>query len=85
MNIPQNYKVLFLQGGASLQFSAIPLNLLGKNNKADYIDTGIWSEKASKEAQRLRVKLEKNMNAFGKGQFENTKRRGIRRDSKQDS
>ena len=85
MNIPQNYKVLFLQCGASLQFSAIPLNLLGKNNKADYIDTGIWSEKASKEAQRLRVKLEKNMNAFGKGQFENTKRRGIRRGSKQDS
>ncbi len=52
MNIPENYKVLFLQGGASLQFSAIPLNLLGKNSKADYIDTGIWSEKASKEAQR---------------------------------
>ena len=52
MNIPQNYKVLFLQGGASLQFSAIPLNLLGKNNKADYISTGIWSEKAYKEAQR---------------------------------
>ena len=52
MNIPENYKVLFLQGGASLQFSAIPLNLLGKNSKADYIDTGIWSEKALKEAQR---------------------------------
>ncbi|WOE31558.1 MULTISPECIES: 3-phosphoserine/phosphohydroxythreonine transaminase [unclassified Acinetobacter] len=52
MNIPSDYKVLFLQGGASLQFSAIPLNLLGKNNKADYIHTGIWSEKAMKEAQR---------------------------------
>lgn len=52
MNIPENYKVLFLQGGASLQFSAIPLNLLGKNSKADYIHTGIWSEKATKEAQR---------------------------------
>ena len=52
MNIPENYKVLFLQGGASLQFSAIPLNLLGKNSKADYIQTGIWSEKATKEAQR---------------------------------
>lgn len=50
--IPDNYKVLFLQGGASLQFSAIPLNLLGKNNKADYIDTGIWSQKAIEEAQR---------------------------------
>ena len=52
MNIPENYQVLFLQGGASLQFSAIPLNLLGKNPKADYIHTGIWSEKALKEAQR---------------------------------
>ncbi len=52
MNIPENYKVLFLQGGASLQFSAIPLNLLGKNNQADYIHTGIWSEKATQEAQR---------------------------------
>ncbi|WP_312969053.1 3-phosphoserine/phosphohydroxythreonine transaminase, partial [Acinetobacter gerneri] len=52
LNIPENYKVLFLQGGASLQFSAIPLNLLGKNNKADYIHTGIWSEKAHKEASR---------------------------------
>lgn len=52
MNIPSNYKVLFLQGGASLQFSAIPLNLLGKNSKATYINTGIWSEKASKEAKR---------------------------------
>ena len=50
--IPDHYKVLFLQGGASLQFSAIPLNLLGKNNKADYIDTGIWSQKAIEEAQR---------------------------------
>ena len=52
MNIPENYKVLFLQGGASLQFSAIPLNLLGKNLQADYIHTGIWSEKALKEAKR---------------------------------
>lgn len=52
MNIPDNYQVLFLQGGATLQFSAIPLNLLGKNSKADYVHTGIWSEKAIKEAQR---------------------------------
>lgn len=52
MNIPDHYKVLFLQGGASLQFSAIPLNLLGKNARADYVHTGIWSEKALKEAQR---------------------------------
>jgi phosphoserine aminotransferase len=52
LKIPAHYKVLFLQGGASLQFSAIPLNLLGKNAKADYIHTGIWSQKAYKEAQR---------------------------------
>lgn len=52
LSIPDNYKVLFLQGGASLQFSAIPLNLLGSNNKADYIDTGIWSQKAIEEAER---------------------------------
>ncbi|MBF7684703.1 3-phosphoserine/phosphohydroxythreonine transaminase [Acinetobacter sp. B10A] len=52
LNIPKNYKVLFLQGGATLQFSAIPLNFFGKNAKADYIKTGIWSEKAIKEAKR---------------------------------
>ena len=50
MQIPDNYKVLFVQGGASLQFSAIPLNLL--KGKADYLDTGIWSKKAISEAQR---------------------------------
>lgn len=53
MQISDDYAVLFLQGGASLQFSAIPLNLLGKNQQADYIHTGIWSEKAYKEAQRF--------------------------------
>lgn len=52
LQVPENYKVLFIQGGASLQFSAIPLNLLGKNNQADYIHTGIWSEKSYKEAKR---------------------------------
>ncbi len=51
MAIPDNYKVLFLQGGASLQFSAIPLNLL-KGGRADYLTTGAWSGKAVKEAQR---------------------------------
>lgn len=51
MNIPNNYKVLFFQGGASLQFSAIPLNLLG-GGTADYLNTGAWSGKATKEAQR---------------------------------
>lgn len=52
LNVPSNYKILFLQGGATLQFSALPLNLLGKNAKADYVSTGIWSDKAIKEAQR---------------------------------
>lgn len=51
MNIPDNYKVLFLQGGASLQFSMVPLNLL-KNKKADYVITGSWSKKALSEAKR---------------------------------
>ena len=49
--IPDNYKVLFLQGGASQQFSAIPMNLM-KNKVADYIITGAWAKKAWKEAQR---------------------------------
>ncbi len=51
MDIPDNYKVLFLQGGASLQFSAIPLNLL-QGGQADYLTTGTWSKKALKEASR---------------------------------
>ncbi|MGH1426483.1 MAG: 3-phosphoserine/phosphohydroxythreonine transaminase [Arenicella sp.] len=52
MCIPDNYKVLFLQGGATSQFSAIPLNLLGDNTSADYAVTGHWSVKAVKDAQR---------------------------------
>ena len=51
MEIPDNYKVLFLQGGASLQFSAIPLNLLN-GGRGDYLTTGAWSGKAIKEAKR---------------------------------
>ena len=50
MNIPENYKVLFLQGGASQQFAAVPMNLM-KNKVADYIITGQWAKKAYKEAQ----------------------------------
>ena len=49
MGIPDNYKVLFIQGGATLQFSAIPMNLL-KNGVADYIVTGAWSKKAEKRS-----------------------------------
>ena len=52
LQIPQNYKILFLQGGASLQFSMIPLNFLGAGETADYVITGAWGEKAIKEARR---------------------------------
>ena len=52
MNIPDNYKVLFLQGGASTQFAAVPLNLMNKNHKADYVISGQFSKKAYKEAQK---------------------------------
>ena len=52
MNIPDNYKVLFLQGGASTQFAAVPLNLLSSSGKADYILSGQFSTKAYKEAQK---------------------------------
>ena len=51
LNIPDNYKVLFLQGGASQQFSAVPMNLM-KNGVADYIITGQWAKKAYEEAQK---------------------------------
>jgi len=52
MSIPDNYKVLFLQGGASAQFAMIPLNLLGEKKSADYLNTGMWSKKAIAEAKR---------------------------------
>lgn len=52
MGIPENYNVLFLQGGASLQFAMVPLNLLGDKKKADYINTGVWSKKAIAEGKR---------------------------------
>jgi phosphoserine aminotransferase len=51
--IPSNYKVLFLQGGASLQFSMVPLNLLTPGSTADYIVTGSWTDKAAKEAKKV--------------------------------
>ena len=51
MNIPANYKVLFLQGGASQQFAMIPMNLM-KNGVADYIVTGQWAKKAAAEAKK---------------------------------
>ncbi|MGD9095177.1 MAG: aminotransferase class V-fold PLP-dependent enzyme, partial [Chromatiales bacterium] len=53
MQIPANYKVLFLQGGASSQFAMVPMNLLGDRTSADYINTGAWSKKAIAEANRF--------------------------------
>jgi phosphoserine aminotransferase len=52
MAIPANYKVLFLQGGATGQFAAVPMNLLREKSKASYVNTGLWSEKAISEAGR---------------------------------
>lgn len=51
LDIPDNYKILFIQGGASLQFGMVPMNFLGEGKKADYVLTGGWSEKAMKEAK----------------------------------
>jgi phosphoserine aminotransferase len=51
LGVPANYKVLFLQGGATLQFAQVPMNLLDGKGKADYVLTGDWSQKAIKEAQ----------------------------------
>ncbi|MBQ1181784.1 MAG: 3-phosphoserine/phosphohydroxythreonine transaminase [Treponema sp.] len=52
MNVPENYKVLFLQGGASTQFAMIPMNLGLKHHKAAYINTGVWAKKAISEAKK---------------------------------
>ena len=52
MRIPDNYKVLFLQGGASTQFAAIPLNFMNGSSKADYVVTGQWAKKAAAEAKK---------------------------------
>ena len=52
LNIPANYKILFLQGGATSQFSMVPFNLLRGKSKADYINTGFWSERAIAEANK---------------------------------
>ena len=52
-NVPEGYKVLFLQGGASLQFSMVPLNLLAAGQTADYLMTGTWADKAASEARKV--------------------------------
>ncbi len=67
MNIPEGYKVIFFQGGATLQFAAIPLNLLPNDKKADYVNTGSWAKKAIQEAQ----KLEKSINVIASSEDEN--------------
>jgi phosphoserine aminotransferase len=51
MGVPENYKVIFVQGGASQQFGMIPMNLLNENESAAYLDTGVWANKALKEAK----------------------------------
>ena len=53
MHIPDNYKVLFLQGGGTLQFAMVPMNLLRNSKKADYVVTGSWAKKAAKEAEKF--------------------------------
>lgn len=53
LNIPSNYRVLFVQGGATMQFSMIPMNFLGKGQSADYILTGSWGDKAIKEVKKM--------------------------------
>src|SRR5215813_8076816 len=53
LGIPENYHALFLQGGASLQFSMVPMNFLPKDGSADYIVTGAWSQAAVKEAKKV--------------------------------
>jgi phosphoserine aminotransferase len=57
MAVPANYQVLFMQGGATAQFAAVPLNLAGADASADYLNTGAWSKKAIAEAQRLLGKV----------------------------
>ncbi len=57
MGIPDGYKVIFFQGGATLQFAAVPMNLLSIDKSADYVNTGSWSKKAIQEAQKLGKKV----------------------------
>ena len=52
LDVPESYKILFLQGGATLQFSMVPMNFLHAGEAADYVITGAWGKKALKEAKR---------------------------------
>ncbi|WP_140938163.1 3-phosphoserine/phosphohydroxythreonine transaminase [Sphingobacterium lumbrici] len=73
LNVPQNYSILFLQGGASQQFAMVPLNLLPEGGKAAYFDTGVWATKAAKEAKKIgQIEIvasssDKNYNYIPKG------------------
>ncbi len=69
LSIPDNYKVLFLSGGATSQFAMVPINLLAQKKSADYLVTGIWSEKAAIEAARF---CQVNIAATSKGSGFNT-------------
>ena len=53
LNVPEDYSILFLQGGATQQFAMVPMNLLPENGKAAYLDTGVWASKAAKEAKKV--------------------------------
>lgn len=68
LNIPDNYKVLFLQGGARAQFASVPLNILSDNTTADYIESGYWSKCASDEAEKYchvnRIKIQNDNNGI---------------------
>ncbi|MDP4196262.1 MAG: 3-phosphoserine/phosphohydroxythreonine transaminase, partial [Bacteroidota bacterium] len=66
LGISDDYSILFLQGGATLQFSMVPLNLMPPKNKADYISTGVWAKKAIKEAKRVGT-----VNVAASGEAEN--------------
>jgi phosphoserine aminotransferase len=65
-SIPSNYRILFLQGGASLQFSMVPMNLMMAGETADYIDTGSWADKAIQEARKVG-----NVNVIGSTKSDN--------------
>ena len=65
LGVPENYRVLFLQGGASTQFAAVPMNLVSSDSHADYILTGVWAEKARDEASKF---IKTNVVASTKGE-----------------
>ena len=64
MKVPDNYKILFMQGGGAAQFSAVPMNLVEKNNIVQYIDTGYWTKQAINEAKKY---THVDVSAYGNG------------------